>query len=450
MLRIISELKNTIANSRKGIEDVIVSMIPRVVAILVGVIIAILIARGLGPEGMGIYTLILSVSTLVAALTDMGLSQIAIRFSSRAVARDSREDQFSILRWAFRIRIVLIILITGAVFFIAPIVSEKIWNLKGISYLLRLSLLVGVFTAIASVALVYYQSLKRFKMYAIITIIQSITSLIGILFIILTDSWSLEVLVVVSIVASIASALVSVILVPRRIFFTFKEVKGKVKKRIKNFFIFPIDYSKEPERPNVFAIYMMISSVVVIITMKADVWLMGFFLLPAQIGIYSVAMRFTLPLDVLLNGLNTALWPRASSMNDPTQIINLLKKTFKLALLLAFFVCIYSFTVPLITTLIFGELYRDAILLAQILCIRYAISILVCPIGVIGYSYGLVRAYWYINVIQLITVIGINILFLPSVGPIASALALTANTIIGAMINGILLWHKVKGNQITN
>jgi O-antigen/teichoic acid export membrane protein len=447
MIRIFGELKKIMASSQKGIEDVALSIVPRVIAILVGIIISIVIARGLGPEDMGKYTLILSVSTLVAGLTDIGISQTAIRFSSQAAARGNKEDQFSILRWAFRFRLLLIIIITGTMFFLAPIVSDKVWNLKEISQLIRLSLLVGVFTAVASLAMVYYQSLKRFKMYATVNIIQSVISLLGILFLIFIGYWSLKIIIMISVVASVIGAVISVILVPKGIFFSLKETTILIKKKISNFFTFPIEYLNESERPNKFAVYMMLSSVVVIITMKADVWLMGYFLSSAQIGIYSVAMRFALPLDVLLNGLSTALWPRASSLNDITKIMGLLKKTLKVSLILSIFVSIYSLVVPLFTTLIFGESYEETILLAQILCFRYAISILVCPIGVIGYSYGLVRAYWYINIIQLIIVIGINISFLPTLGPVASALALAANTVIGAVISGLLLWHRINKSK---
>src|SRR6266702_2820806 len=107
-----ASLENIVTSSRKGIEDVIISMVPQSFSVLAGFLISVLIARGLGPEGMGNYALVLSVSGLAAALSDLGIGQTAIRFASRAASRNESENQLAILRWAFRLRILLVILIT--------------------------------------------------------------------------------------------------------------------------------------------------------------------------------------------------------------------------------------------------------------------------------------------------------------------------------------------------
>jgi hypothetical protein len=55
----------------------------------------------------------------------------------------------------------------------------------------------------------------------------------------------------------------------------------------------------------------------------------------------------------------------------------------------------------------------------------------------------MVRYYWVLNIVQLIMVVTINVLLLPRIGPIASVLALAANTVLGAIVIVILVWRSL-------
>jgi O-antigen/teichoic acid export membrane protein len=194
--------------------------------------------------------------------------------------------------------------------------------------------------------------------------------------------------------------------------------------------------------PGRFAFLMLLSSVIVMLTLRADIWLMGAFLDESQVGIYSAATRFTLPLTIVLNALNTALWPRVSALANAQVAMSLLKKTFRLSFLAAGGGLLYAMVVPLFTPLLFGSRYVDSVLLGQLLCLRYCFSLLICPVGVIGYSFGLARVYWLVNFIQLVIVVIMNVLLLPVYGPIGSALALIVNDVIGFSIAGTVIWRR--------
>jgi len=64
-------LKETLLESQKGIRDVVILMLPQGVALVTGFITTILIARGLGPTGLGQYALVMSVAGIAASLSDM-------------------------------------------------------------------------------------------------------------------------------------------------------------------------------------------------------------------------------------------------------------------------------------------------------------------------------------------------------------------------------------------
>jgi O-antigen/teichoic acid export membrane protein len=56
----------------------------------------------------------------------------------------------------------------------------------------------------------------------------------------------------------------------------------------------------------------------------------------------------------------------------------------------------------------------------------------------------MVRVYWWINLVQLAVVLLINFVFLPRIGPLASALALVANEIVGVTFAGRIILNRIK------
>jgi O-antigen/teichoic acid export membrane protein len=444
----ITKLKNSlwesVAGSRKGIEDVFVSMIPQCVSVAAGFVTLMLIARGLGPRGMGSYALITSVSGLAAGLSDLGIGQTAIRYASRAAENNDPRGQFAILRWAFRLRLLLVSFTSIIAFAAASYVASKIWHEAGLAPLVRFSLLTGIFSAVAAIPTIYFQSLKRFKMNAAVSVGQTLALFMGIAGLAVLNNWSLESVISVSIASAALGAIAFVIIVPKAAFYERHECRQS----FRNLLHAPkldtyAESAIDDTGPNRFAIYMLISSVTVTVAMRADVWLMGMFLEKSQIGLYSVVSRFTLPLTIILGALNTALWPRASATGSLVKSTELIRKTFRMSFLVAIVGLVYSVTAPLMTPELFGPTYKDGILLGQLLCVRYCIAILACPIGIIGYSFGLVSSYWLVNSLQLIVIVALNIVMLPRIGPIGAALSLIANDLIGSILISLMIFRKV-------
>lgn len=444
----INSYKEMVIGSRRGIEDVIVSMIPQLVLIMSGLITSILIARGLGPAGVGAYALIISVPTLVMSLSDSGIGQTAIRYASKLANHEDSTEMHAILRWAFNLRMVIVLIISLIFYMLSPYISADIWHDPALTELIRISLLIAIFGVISHIPSIYFQSLKRFKTNTIISTIQTLVFLAGILIIAWFKLWTLEWVLAISILSNFINALLFSISVPRDIFFEGFHVNGKsLINRMKNFWKAPeVDINQDLEETSIhsFTFYMFISTIVVMIITQFDIWLIGYFLNPTQVGIYNVAKNFTIPLTVILAAINTALWPRASALHSRNDTIHLLKVTFKFSIVVAAAGLIYSIFVPYLTPLVFGSAYASGISLGQVLCIRYCLAILICPLGVIGYSFGMVRIYWIINIIQLIVVLIINVTFLPQIGPMASALALIAIEIINLVIVGTIIWRKSK------
>ncbi|MDD5361718.1 MAG: oligosaccharide flippase family protein [Ignavibacteria bacterium] len=428
--------------------DLGLTMLPQITTAASGFIISILIARGLGPEQLGKYVLIVSLSSLVSGFSDLGINQTAIRFASRFAGNDNTDLQHSVLRWALRIRIVLAAVLFAVIYFSAAIISENFWNVEGISGLIKINLLIVFFSLFSTIPIIYFQSLKKFGKNAFVSICQTIINLAGIVTIAAFGLWTIEKVILVSIISNGLGALMFLAIVPRSIIFKFSDFKEAKKTGLKKLFKAPKDIyagkdSIEGAEPDSFAFFMVLASVFVIITMQADVWLMGHYLDKSQVGIYNVSMKLSMPLMMFLNAFNTSLWPRSSRLIKYEETIKFLKKTIKVSFLIFLFAVLYSIAAPYMIPFMYGKDYNSSILISQLLCFRYSISILVCPVGIIGYNLGLVRKYWMINLLQLLIVVLINVILLPVIGPLASAISLIGNELTGFIITGIIIKSKI-------
>lgn len=442
------EVRTLFLGSRRGIRDVILLMIPQVVAVLAGLVTSVLAARGLGPDDLGAYALVMSIAGIATALSDLGIGQTAVRYASRAVSQRDFGGQLTILRWAFRVRLILALAVTLTLFVAAPFLAH-IFKADALSPLLRLGLLGGIFNALASVPNIYFQSMKQFERNTIVTVGQTLISFAGIVVVAWLSIWSVKSVLVATLAGAGVGTIAFLLMVPRSALIAGTEGFFPSTERLRRLLHGPAQAIAPTEpgvesSPGVFAGFNLVSTVVVMMVTRADVWLMGLLLTKHDLGIYNAASRFALPLTIILNAINAALWPRASATKSAAETLAMLRQTFRLSFIVALCAGLYAFAAPLLAPVLFGQAYAESMVLGQILSLRYALAILICPIGVIGYSFGMVRVYWWINMVQLVAVLTINLVFLPRIGPLASALALIANEIVGVSIAGILIMRRIR------
>jgi O-antigen/teichoic acid export membrane protein len=442
---LIGELKSTLLASPRAVRDVLLSMLPQAACFVSGFMSSILIARGLGPAGLGEYALILSISGLLGAVSDLGVGQTAIRYASRAASAGDEAALFAVLRWALRIRLLLVLAATLVFYVIIPALAENLWSMPELVPWIRLGLLAGIISVLTSIPVTYFQAIQRFRSNAVVQVAQYGLSLAAVGILAVMQWWSVPMVLIASLASTSAAAGAFLTLVPRE---ALAAPRGQGIRGLRDFLRPPsparVQGTVDDSSIHAFAFWMLLSSVLVMVTLRLDVWLMGYFLDKDQIGLYNVATRFTIPLTMLLAALNTALWPRASSALRPDQIRPLLRKTFVASGAMAALSAAYSLSAPLLTGLLFGREYAAATVLAQVLCLRYCVSMVSNPVGIVGFSLGLARVYWIVNFIQFAAVAAVNVVMLPRMGPMASAMALIANELLGAAAVGILVLRRWK------
>lgn len=443
-----SKARSAFIGSSQGIKDIIVSMMPQIISFFTGFLSSVLIAHGLGPDGMGLYALILTIPNALINLSDLGIGQTAIRYASRAEAYGDREAFAGILRWAFRLRIIIITVISIAAIAFIPILTNYIWHRPDINGLIIFSLLISFFNVLAVVPTIYFQARQKFMVNSLVRIGQLLLSFSGIVLLAFLKAWRVDYLVSITVFTAFVSSTAFIVMVPKNNLWNRDEAISLLKKGFQGLWAPPKYDSLESKVDNTsvgkFAIYMMIASIVVAITLQLDVWMMGAFLDNSDIGIYSAAQKFTLPLVVFLNGLSTALWPRVSGAITKERILGLLKKLVIFSIPIFVLAFLYSMTIPLLVPFFFGSRFSSGIQVGQLLCLRYSVSLLFIPISIIGYALGMAKQYWVINILQLLVVLFVNFLLLPRIGVKGAAIALICNEMVAGIFVSILILRKIR------
>jgi O-antigen/teichoic acid export membrane protein len=437
---------------RQGIKDIVVSFIPQIIGVFTGLIGSILIARGLGPTELGNYALIMSLIGMSAIISDLGIAQTAIRYASFAASKNDFSWQMMILRWALRLRLSLVIIASLFIGLLAPLISGQYWHNENLTFFIYLGLVGTIFIPLTTIPSIYFQSIRRFSTNALINSSQRIITFLGILLIAVLNCWKLTYVILSNTISLILGAFLFLVVIPRAAVISQREFKPEALS-IKSFLLCPkspTGNSMSIESPTNFAVLQMLLTIMLTISSQADIWLMGFFLHKSQIGIYNVAMRFTLPFSIIIAAINTALWPRASASISSYSTIRLINKTFTACLIIFVFGLFYSLFAPKLTYRIFGDAYSSGINIAQLLCLRSCIGLLYCPLSLIGYSFGMIRYYLMISVVNLLLIVTIDITFLPKIGIVAAAIALLISEVVQIIVGGGIIYYKYKNLKVVS
>ena len=410
--------------SRRGALDLLLSLLPQGLSAAAGLAATLILARGLGPEGLGRYALVISVSSVVSTFTDLGIGPTAVRFASRALGASDEAGADRVFRWALRTRLVLALAAAAAAFAAAPLVAGAAWRDPSMTGLVRLGLSWSVLLPVATFPAVVLQARRRFGWNAIAASVPAVATFAAAVLAAAVGWWSVEAILALSAVALALAIVLLLPLVPwgRILRATAGHVEGL----------------------GSFASHNLVASIVNAVTARADVWLMGAFLPTATIGVYSAAMRFTMPLVMVQAAVATVLWPRAATAGSVDETLRLLRKTFRWSFGLAAGSAAYAIVVPLAAPWIFGPAYESAVGLGQVLSLRYALASLFCPIAIVGYNLGLIRQYVAMNVAQLVVVVAVTLALLPSLGAWAPAIALLCGETVGLALTSAIIARRLR------
>lgn len=409
---------------------------------------ALLITKRLGIDQLGAYALIISISSFVATLAEVGIGQTATRYASIAHANSELIKCNEVLVWSVNVRIIFAVASIVAGIYLSESLTTLFWKDGKSSEFIFHAFVLGAITILLQCANSYFQTHHNFRFLSLIILLNSALILGGALMLTWLGILSLESIIYMNMAAALVTLLAIILNTPWRNIYDVDECQRRSRFTLS----FPISKKSSGPvddaygiKPQNFAVYLLASSLIVTIFTRLDVWMISALLSESEVGVYKLASYFAIPLALVVGALNTTLWPRASKLITQVLIRRFIRRTVQISLLLMLPMGFYIISLNWLTNFIFPTQATLINGLSIALSIRYLLAALITPVAVVGYTLGMSRVYVFVNSLQLAVVFVIVSIFINDIGLYAPAIALIVSELISIFIIWPLLRKRVRG-----
>ena len=402
------------------VRDSALTFLTRIVFFILQGISALLLARSLGPEGRGLYSLIVTLPHIAALICNLGFSVCCTYFVSSGLL--PKNKVFSLA--------VIFPVITGVII----IVPLSIWTQSYIDIypevpapLFRIALFLIPIIALFNNSIAFLQGEKRFKSFNLTNISNPGLFLIFfILFVLVFDlgiygaifSWQ---------VGFFLAFLIGLYFILKSNRFTFQVSIPELKKMTK------------------YGSRVAVSELLTFLNYRLDIFLVGYFLDVKAVGLYTVAVVIAETLWFLASSISSVLLPNLSEC-DLKQAQLLLARAFSFVLWTTVFMLLFLYVFDrILLNLAFGN---DFIQSLKPLRYLYPGVLLLSLLKVIS-SYILARGKpsitMIIALVGLFLNVFLNIQLIPKLG--IRGAAISSSVAYGLMFFGTFIWY-INQNQI--
>jgi O-antigen/teichoic acid export membrane protein len=335
LIRRISPLKHNV------IISTITTLSGQTLLILTGIIAA----RSLGPEGRGHLALLMLFPTIISQIVLLGLPRSVIHF----VAKDANtaHEVINEIKIIIGIQLLLGVLLT----YISLHIYMDYYNFQEDLFYFLVLIIPGLFAQQYGQALL--QGLHKFSLFNIFRVLPLFIYAMVLLIAYLANSVTLTFIILMWIIINFLLGLLTLFISVKDIFQPIMKTTNTEQKGILNF-----------------ALKGFIGSFSPLTTLRLDQLVAGFFLSPTSLGIYVVAQAFVNLPQFISVSVSSIIYPVISRETNQQRQYALLQKALISTMLISLgFVLVLFFSVPLLVPLFFGEEFREAILISQILLI---------------------------------------------------------------------------------
>lgn len=406
-------------------QNTLVTFITRVSTAIFGILITIVIARTLGAEGQGIYSLAILLPSTLLIFTIFGVNISSTFYIGKKKYTPgkvfSNNIFFTIFLSIFTFLIGLII-----IFFF----SDKVFpGVEKLYLFLALGLIpFNLFFELMSSILLGMQEIKK---YNAISFLQSFLFLFLVVFLLLGLKFGVMMIIFSQILSFIIAGIIL-------FFVAKKEIGTFVLKLNKNYIKDAFNYG----------IKNYLGGVLTFLHYRIDLFLVNLFINPIAVGFYYVAVRLAEGVWLISNSAATVLFPKVASETNEKNLKEFTPLVCRNILFITFLIAILLFSLShLIITLFYSEKFLDSIHPFQILLIgTFFIAgwkILASDIA----ARGKPMLNTYIVGFSVILNIILNILWIPKLGITGAAWATTISY-FSLLIITIFIYTKISGNKI--
>jgi O-antigen/teichoic acid export membrane protein len=407
----------------KFIKNTILTFSTQIITVILGLVSSIIIARILGPEGRGAYSLLILVPTMLSTIGNLGIGIANVYYGGKGKYKWSTLASNSI---SAALSLGLLLTVSFLVYYYSfhPVFFKNIDPKL---------LTVIVFTIPFSLIINYFQQIllgqSRIKAYNFINIMQSIVSLILILLLLMVIRKEVEGAIIAFVCTAVLVAILTIIMVSKSTKIELKFNTTVLFESIK------------------FGIQGQLSNIIQFLNYRLDMIMVNMFMNVTSVGYYSISVGLAESLWYFPAAVGTIVFAQTPGLSE-SQANETTPKICRNTLLITFFAALLLFvTGKYIIILLYGNSYLPALKPFWIL-LPGIVALSICKVlsnELTGRGYPIINTY--ATGASLVANIILNIIFIPRIGIEGAALASTVSYIITAIIV-LSVFLKISKNSI--
>ena len=383
----------------------------------------VIIAKYLTNDDFGRLAVIMAIITGISDISNLGMNATTIRFTAIFKSKNETEKINTLLSTVFTNILVISVIVIAVFFFASGFLTELfIKNSEYTSYLMlssfgiAVALLYSFFSAV-------FQGLQRFNYYMYFTIVLSVLKIALIVLILFADSFTLLNVFLIIAFTPIISILFSKIW-------------------LRDFKINPFLYKRSMIKETFgFSKWMFLWSICAIFQSRISTYLLASLTTMTQVSFYDMSRKFSNVLMFGLGSYSSVLNTRLASITERNELLNKVKKTRYITILISFALAASVFLLPLGLKLFFGSKYDGAIYPLGIILIGLIFFVWTFPYNSGLYSLGKSKVFFYQALFGLGIEAGLAYLLIPNYGAIGAAISFVITYMI-VMLMSIFFFRK--------
>lgn len=403
----------------KTIKDVQWSFISLITSSFSHLLLRIVLGKELGPEGLGIYTLVFTIYMFGMHFAAFGIGAALTKYIAQYQEELPKIKEFvtcGILGSMVSGMIMGILL-----FLLSDIISIQFFHNPEMIDLLKITAFCIPFFAMQKAFLGTLNGLRRMRSYAVVDIIQNVSIMFVSLILVMVFDMGVKGAVIGFVVPTIVVGIFSLILA-KDYFSTRLATMGTTFKEI-----------------SWFGFYVVLANSVGMINIQIDGLMVGYFMSETDVGYYAVAVIFMGGITLFSQAVQRVTNPSIAGYygkKDYVNIRSLIKETmFKMSLItivIALFLAIFG---KILIGIIFTKEFLPAYIPLLILLIGYSIYAPFNSVGSCLSSIGKVQIAFRLSFVCVILNTFLNIILIPGFGLIGAASATSISLVLKTLLN---------------
>lgn len=405
-------------------------MVGHVLRLALGLISSAMLARGLGPAGLSVFSVVGAAMAILGTVADFGLSNSAVRYVAGDLLPAPARARATAAIYA-RLKLFGAVLLLVLVFVLArPLVLLLGLPVDSGPLLLRVGALGLAATALSGLAGTLLRALQRFRHLVATQLINAALTvlLMGGLFLltrldVLNALW-------VGVATALAAAAVGVRLLPvewRHALAAPAPVRSAASRRL-------LAFGK----------WLWVSAIFSILLAQLDLLLLNR-LLPAQrVGFYALALNLVFKADIVNQTLHTVLLPRVSGLSGRDAYFHHLRQSLVRSLLLALALALLLPLARPFILAVYGAEYAPAVPVFYALMAVVFFDLFAIPVQLLAFPLDMPRQIVVADVIGVAVLFLGGMLLIPAWGLYGAVVAKLAAKVSGTLVIGLAITRRLR------